>query len=86
MICFGVEANYGLGRHYWTSTDEDAIRMQMVLFIQACIGLIPGLSFLKFSVGLSLLRLSRTNWYRYTIYGLLGKPFPSENLGTWTGS
>ncbi|KAH7021970.1 hypothetical protein EDB80DRAFT_877523 [Ilyonectria destructans] len=84
MICFGVQANYGMGKHYEARTQADDTNLQFVSFLQANIGLIPGLAVLKVSIGPSLLRLSRTRWYNYALYGLLAFVVFSEIFGSCT--
>lgn len=72
MICFGVQAENGLGKHYEARTKTQDTTFQLAAFLQAVIGLIPGLAILKISIGLSLLRLNKTGWYSYVLYILLG--------------
>lgn len=74
MICFGVQASNGLGKHYEARTNAQDTTFMFSAFLQAVLGLIPGLAILKISIGLSLLRLNKTGWYSAVLYILLGTP------------
>jgi hypothetical protein len=72
MICFILEAPRGIGRHLQTLSDEDynMIRRLNFIYILCCVA--TCFSLLKVSIALSLLRLSRTRWYVYSLYTLIG--------------
>ncbi|KAK7434158.1 hypothetical protein Landi51_13652 [Colletotrichum acutatum] len=75
-IMFVIQANYGLENHDNTIADHDYM-FQKVGFWQSIIS--AGLAFmwLKISVALNLLRLSRDmrhrNWYKWALWVMIGK-------------
>ncbi|KAK0372167.1 hypothetical protein CLIM01_10482 [Colletotrichum limetticola] len=75
-IMFVIQANYGLQNHDNTIADHDYMMFQKIGFWQSIIS--AGLAFmwLKISVALNLLRLSRDmrhrNWYKWTLWVMIG--------------
>ncbi|KAJ0147136.1 hypothetical protein CTA2_838, partial [Colletotrichum tanaceti] len=71
MTIFSVQAFYGLGKHTLTILEEDMVVMRRSSFFQSIISSIAGLALLKVSIGLSLLRLSRSAWYSRSLWALI---------------
>ncbi|GKT88584.1 integral membrane protein [Colletotrichum tofieldiae] len=75
-IIFVIQANYGLGKHYKTIAEYDYMMFQKVGFWQSIIS--AGLAFmwLKISIALNLLRLSknmtRRKWYKWALWVMIG--------------
>ncbi|GKT51681.1 uncharacterized protein ColSpa_11862 [Colletotrichum spaethianum] len=74
-VIFVIQANYGLGKHYLTISDQDYMMFQKVGFWQSIIS--AGLAFmwLKISIALTLLRLSEKmaqRWYRWALWIMIG--------------
>lgn len=64
-----------LGRHQDSDsvTDEDILVYGKMRFVQGVLMTITSICLLKFSIGLSLLRLDANRWYRRTLWVLIGK-------------
>ncbi|KZL85174.1 integral membrane protein, partial [Colletotrichum incanum] len=71
MTIFSVQSFYGLGRHTLTIPEDDMVIMRKSSFFQSIISSIAGLALLKVSIGLSLLRLSRSVWYSRSLWALI---------------
>ncbi|KAK1963320.1 hypothetical protein LY78DRAFT_614479 [Colletotrichum sublineola] len=71
MTIFSVQAFHGLGKHTLTIIEEDMVIMRKSSFFQSIISSIAGLALLKVSIGLSLLRLSRSVWYSRALWALI---------------
>ncbi|KAL0939171.1 uncharacterized protein CTRU02_205781 [Colletotrichum truncatum] len=71
MTIFSVQAFHGLGRHTIVIPEDDMIIMRKSSFFQSIISSIAGLALLKVSIGLFLLRLSRSTWYSRCLWGLI---------------
>ncbi|OHW96973.1 integral membrane protein [Colletotrichum incanum] len=77
-VIFVIQANYGLGKHYRTISDQDYMMFQKVGFWQSIIS--AGLAFmwLKISIALTLLRLSEKmaqRWYKWALWIMIGVTF-----------
>jgi hypothetical protein len=72
MICIGMQARYGLGRHRQIISDADFRSLRLLNWIYSLVSVIISFSLLKISIALSLLRLSRTRWYSWALYILIG--------------
>ncbi|KAK1454354.1 hypothetical protein CCUS01_10471 [Colletotrichum cuscutae] len=73
-ISFVIQAQYGLGKHFSTIDKKyDYIVFNHVAFWQAIISAAGALMFLKVSIALSLLRLSKTGWYKWALWSTIGK-------------
>ncbi|GKT85827.1 integral membrane protein [Colletotrichum tofieldiae] len=62
---------YGLGRHKDTISKPDQVFFSKVGFFQSIISAIAALAFLKISIALSLLRLSKNRWYSRALWALI---------------
>ncbi|OLN85063.1 hypothetical protein CCHL11_10248 [Colletotrichum chlorophyti] len=71
MTIFSVQAFHGLGKHTITIPEDDMVIMRKSSFFQSIISSIAGLALLKVSIGLSLLRLSRSTWYSRSLWALI---------------
>ncbi|KAE9573391.1 hypothetical protein CGCSCA5_v004381 [Colletotrichum siamense] len=71
MTIFSVQSFHGLGKHTITIAAEDMLIMRKSSFFQSIISSIAGLALLKVSIGLSLLRLSRSVWYSRSLWALI---------------
>ncbi|TQN73581.1 hypothetical protein CSHISOI_01878, partial [Colletotrichum shisoi] len=74
-IIFVIQANYGLGKHYETIEKHDYMVFQKVGFWQSIIS--AGLAFmwLKISIAIYLLRLSKNmkhKWYKWALWVMIG--------------
>lgn len=72
MIIFICQAYNGLGRHYEVIGQHEFVQFLKLSFIQSIVAHIVALALLKISVALSLLRLSRSKWYTYSLWALIG--------------
>ncbi|KAK1990895.1 hypothetical protein LX36DRAFT_663814 [Colletotrichum falcatum] len=72
MVVFVIQAFYGLGKHKDTISRPDQVVFLKVGFVQSIVSAIAALAFLKISIALSLLRLSRNKWYSRTLWALIG--------------
>ncbi|KAK1976399.1 hypothetical protein LZ30DRAFT_805882 [Colletotrichum cereale] len=72
MTMFSVQSFHGLGKHTLTILEKDMVIMRKSSFFQSIISSIAGLALLKVSIGLSLLRLSRSAWYSRVLWALIG--------------
>ncbi|KAK1471827.1 hypothetical protein CTAM01_16427 [Colletotrichum tamarilloi] len=71
-ISFVIQAQYGLGKHFLTIDKKyDYIVFNHVAFWQAIISAAGALMFLKVSIALSLLRLSKTGWYKWALWSTI---------------
>ncbi|KAK1511177.1 uncharacterized protein CCOS01_14939 [Colletotrichum costaricense] len=71
-ISFVIQAQYGLGKHISTIDKKyDYIVFNHVAFWQAIISAAGALMFLKVSIALSLLRLSKTGWYKWALWSTI---------------
>lgn len=69
-----IQARYGLGKHFLTIDKKyDYVVFNHVAFWQAIISAAGALMFLKVSIALSLLRLSKTGWYKWALWSTIGK-------------
>lgn len=73
MIIFICQAYNGLGRHYETISAAEFTQFLKLSFVQSIVAHITALALLKISVALSLLRLSRSRWYTWSLWALIGK-------------
>ncbi|KAI3534054.1 hypothetical protein CABS02_13375 [Colletotrichum abscissum] len=75
-IMFVIQANYGLQNHDNTIADHDYLMFQKIGFWQSIISADLAFMWLKISVALNLLRLSRNmrhrNWYKWTLWVMIG--------------
>ncbi|TDZ20098.1 hypothetical protein Cob_v007164 [Colletotrichum orbiculare MAFF 240422] len=71
MVIFVIQAFYGLGRHKDTIAKADQVFFSKVGFFQSIISAIAALAFLKISIALSLLRLSKNVWYSRCLWALI---------------
>ncbi|WYZ44851.1 hypothetical protein EsH8_VIII_000167 [Colletotrichum jinshuiense] len=72
MVVFIIQAFYGLGKHKDTISTADNVMFQKVGFAQSITSAIAALAFLKVSIALSLLRLSKNRWYSRSLWALIG--------------
>lgn len=61
-----------LGRHYDVVSKEEMIVFGMMRFVQGVLMTVTSICLLKFSIGLSLLRLNSNKWYRMALWCLIG--------------
>lgn len=87
MICFAIQARYGLGKHREFISDDDHRTFSKIGFLQGLISDTGAIALLKISIALSLLRLSADGkrWYSILLWGLIGTPTPLL-LTTYRGS
>ncbi|KAI8270170.1 hypothetical protein K4K58_011571 [Colletotrichum sp. SAR11_239] len=71
MVIFIIQAQYGLGKHRDTISKLDYVEYSKVGFFQSIISAIAALAFLKISIALSLLRLSKNPWYSRSLWALI---------------
>ncbi|KAK1705614.1 uncharacterized protein BDZ83DRAFT_207578 [Colletotrichum acutatum] len=71
MVIFIIQAFYGLGRHKDIISKPDQVFFSKVGFFQSIISAIAALAFLKISIALSLLRLSKNKWYSRSLWALI---------------
>ncbi|KXH29034.1 hypothetical protein CSIM01_02103 [Colletotrichum simmondsii] len=72
-ISFMIQAQYGLGKHLSTIDKKyDYVVFNHVAFWQSIISAAGALMFLKISIALSLLRLSKTGWYKWALWSTIG--------------
>ncbi|KAF9880066.1 hypothetical protein CkaCkLH20_02020 [Colletotrichum karsti] len=71
MVTFIIQAFYGLGKHKDTISTADNVEFSKVGFFQSIISAIAALAFLKISIALSLLRLSKNSWYSRSLWALI---------------
>ncbi|TQN71843.1 Satratoxin biosynthesis SC1 cluster protein 4 [Colletotrichum shisoi] len=71
MVIFIIQGFYGLGRHKDTISRADQVFFSKAGFSQSIISAIAALAFLKISIALSLLRLSKNRWYSRTLWALI---------------
>jgi hypothetical protein len=64
--------NGALGRHYDVVSKEEMIVFGMMRFVQGVLMTVTSICLLKFSIGLSLLRLNSNKWYRIALWCLIG--------------
>jgi hypothetical protein len=72
MTTFIIMSQYGLGRHRQTIADEDHAYFRRVGWIYSVTTPVIAYSILKISIACSLIRLSRSKWYSWTLWGLMG--------------
>ena len=63
--------NGALGRHYDAVSKEEMIVFGMMRFVQGVLMTVTSICLLKFSIGLSLLRLNSNKWYRIALWCLI---------------
>ncbi|KFH40946.1 hypothetical protein ACRE_083560 [Hapsidospora chrysogenum ATCC 11550] len=63
--------NGALGRHYDVVSKEEMIVFGMMRFVQGVLMTVTSICLLKFSIGLSLLRLNSNKWYRIALWCLI---------------
>lgn len=68
-----LAAFHGLGRHTDTLEPADYHEYLKMTFIQAIVSTIGGMTFLKLSIGFSLLRLGTPTLYTRLLWSLIGK-------------
>jgi hypothetical protein len=73
-ICLAIQGYHGLGRHMKTISKHDLQVYAHIGFFQSIISAIGALGFLKISIGLFLLRLSKNKWYSRSLWALIGRP------------
>ncbi|KAK2015888.1 hypothetical protein LZ32DRAFT_601821 [Colletotrichum eremochloae] len=71
MVVFIIQAFYGLGKHKDTISKPDQVFFAKVGFFQSIISAIAALAFLKISIAMSLLRLSKNRWYSRALWALI---------------
>lgn len=71
LIVMGTEG--GLGRHIDTLSQTQITQFFKMNFIQLVTSTLTGIALVKLSVGFSLLRLIRTGWYAWVVWGTMGK-------------
>ncbi|WQF78849.1 hypothetical protein CDEST_03863 [Colletotrichum destructivum] len=70
---FIVQADHGLGKHFKTIDKKtDYVTFQHASFWQTIISATGALMWLKLSIALSLLRLSTTKWFKWSLYAIIG--------------
>jgi hypothetical protein len=74
MITFIIMSQYGLGRHRQVISDEDHAYFRRVAWVYSVTTPVIAYSILKISIACSLIRLSRSKWYSWTLWGLMGTP------------
>ncbi|KAK1702429.1 uncharacterized protein BDZ83DRAFT_725205 [Colletotrichum acutatum] len=75
-IAFVIQAQYGLGKHFLTIDKKyDYVVFNHVAFWQSIISAAGALMFLKVSITLSLLRLSKTGWYKWALWSTIALVF-----------
>jgi hypothetical protein len=79
-ICFILQGQYGLGKHQDTILPPDMVEFNKLAFVQSLVSAMGALGFLKLSIALSLLRLSKYRWYSRTLWMLFGKRLISFTL------
>jgi hypothetical protein len=72
-ICLAIQGYHGLGRHTKTISKYDLQVYSKIGFFQSLISAIGALGFLKISIALFLLRLSKNKWYTRSLWALIGK-------------
>ncbi|KAK2026376.1 hypothetical protein LX32DRAFT_665358 [Colletotrichum zoysiae] len=72
MVVFIIQAFHGLGKHKETISRPDNVYFLKVGFVQSIVSAIAALAFLKISIAMSLLRLSRNKWYSRALWALIG--------------
>lgn len=72
MICFILMGNYGLGRHRQTVDMATFLQFRRYSWVYSLTAPIIAYSILKISIALSLIRLSRSKWYSWTLWGVIG--------------
>lgn len=68
-----IECQNGFGRHIETIPRAQWVKLLEAQFFQSVIEASFAFGFLKISIALSLLRLSRGNWYNRILWGLIGE-------------
>ncbi|KAK1590272.1 uncharacterized protein LY79DRAFT_607632 [Colletotrichum navitas] len=71
MAVFVIQSFHGLGKHKDTISKPDNVFFLKVGFFQSIISAIAALAFLKISIAMSLLRLSRNKWYSRALWALI---------------
>jgi hypothetical protein len=71
LICFALQGEHGLGRHFQAIAPDDFSELLKLNFVQSVVSHIVALGLLKISLSLSLLRLSRSRWYTWSLWALI---------------
>ena len=77
MSCFIVQAFHGLGHHSDTNAKADTVIYSQAGWFQSVVSATFALGFLKLSIAFTLLRLSKSKWYSWSLWGLVGKTYPT---------
>ncbi len=72
LVSWIVQCKHGFGRHQNTIPRDSWVKLLEAQFFQSVIEASFAFGFLKISIALSLLRLSRGNWYNRILWGLIG--------------
>ena len=72
LVSWILECQYGFGRHQNSISRANWVKLLEAQFFQSVIEASFAFGFLKISIALSLLRLSRGNWYNRILWGLIG--------------
>lgn len=68
-----VGCRHGYGHHQDTIPPDQFVVLLAAQFFQSVIEASFAFGFLKISIALSLLRLSKGTWYQYILWALIGK-------------
>ncbi|KAK1687392.1 hypothetical protein BDP55DRAFT_727338 [Colletotrichum godetiae] len=75
-VSFVIQAYYGLGKHFLTIDKKyDYVVFSHIAFWQSLISATGALMFLKVSIALGLLRLSKTRWYKWALWSTIAFVF-----------
>ncbi|KAK3901269.1 hypothetical protein C8A05DRAFT_16518 [Staphylotrichum tortipilum] len=72
LVTWIIQCHNGFGRHQETIPRGQWVKLLEAQFFQSVIEASFAFGFLKISIALSLLRLSRGNWYNRILWGLIG--------------
>lgn len=72
LVSWILECQYGFGKHQSSIPRANWVKLLAAQFFQSVIEASFAFGFLKISIALSLLRLSRGNWYNRILWGLIG--------------
>jgi hypothetical protein len=78
VVLWTIVCRSGYGRHMDTISRSDFLTLLEAQFFHSIVEATFAFGFLKISIALSLLRLSRGSWYNRILWGLIGTtPCPS---------
>jgi hypothetical protein len=72
QILFIAMGFNGLGHHKDTIKAAIQVQYNQMNWLNSLFGTMGALGFLKISIALSLLRLSKSKWYSISLWGLIG--------------